>query len=65
MHNSVVRAIEEDEMMQLIGRDREVFLEALLTPPEPSASLRAAAKRHKHCRHRASATTKIAIFGYS
>ena len=47
MHNSAVRAIEEDEMMQLIGRDREVFLEALLTPPEPSTSLRAAAERHK------------------
>lgn len=47
MHNAAVRAIQEHEMMQLIGRDREVFLEALLNPPEPSASLRAAAQRYK------------------
>ena len=65
MHNAAVRAVQKHEMMQLIGRDREVFLAALLNPPEPSANLRAAAERHKHCRHRASATTKIAIFGYS
>ena len=47
MHNAAVRAIQEHEIMQLIGRDQEVFLEALLNPPEPSASLRAAAERHK------------------
>ena len=46
MHNAV-RAVQEHEMMQLIGRDREVFLEAVLNPPKPSGSLRAAAERHK------------------
>lgn len=47
MQSAAVRAIQEHEMMQLIGRDREVFLEALLNPPEPSERLRAAARRYK------------------
>lgn len=41
------RAIQEHEMMTLSVRDREVFVEALLSPPDPSDKLRAAASRHK------------------
>jgi len=47
MHNAAVRAIQEQEMMQLTGRDREVFLEALQNPPAPSEKLQQAAKRYK------------------
>ena len=47
MQNAAVRAIQEHEMMELIGRDREVFIEAILNPPEPSERLRAAAQRYK------------------
>lgn len=41
------RAIQEHEMMTLSVRDSEVFVEALLNPPEPSDKLRAAAQRYK------------------
>ncbi len=41
------RVIQEHEMMVLSVRDREVFVEALLNPPEPSDKLRAAASRYK------------------
>ncbi|GAB4195687.1 MAG: DUF1778 domain-containing protein [Coleofasciculaceae cyanobacterium] len=41
------RTIQEHEMMTLSVRDREVFVEALLNPPEPSDELRAAAQRYK------------------
>jgi uncharacterized protein (DUF1778 family) len=41
------KAIQEHEMMILSAQDREVFVKALLNPPEPSAKLRAAAQRYK------------------
>jgi uncharacterized protein (DUF1778 family) len=41
------RVIQEHEMMTLSVRDREVFVEVLLNPPEPSDRLRAAASRYK------------------
>ena len=41
------RAIKEHEMMILSVQDREVFVEALLNPPEPSDKLKAAAQRYK------------------
>lgn len=41
------RAIQEHEMMALSVRDREVFVEALLSPSEPSDKLRTAAQRYK------------------
>lgn len=41
------QAIQEHEIMILSARDRAVFVEALLNPPEPSNKLRAAAKRYK------------------
>lgn len=41
------RIIQEHEMLELIGRDREIFIDALLNPPEPSERLLEAAKRYK------------------
>lgn len=41
------RAIQEHEVWALAGRDRDVFLNALLRPPKPSVRLRAAARRYK------------------
>lgn len=41
------KAIQEHEMMILSTQDREVFVNALLNPPEPSAKLRAAARRYQ------------------
>jgi uncharacterized protein (DUF1778 family) len=41
------RAIQEHEMMILSVRDQEVFVEALLNPPNPSEKLRSAAQRYK------------------
>lgn len=47
LQNAAIEAIQKHEMMELIGRDREVFLEALINPPEPSEKLQSAAKRYK------------------
>jgi uncharacterized protein (DUF1778 family) len=41
------KTIEEYQAMKLSARDREIFIAALLNPPEPSARLKAAAKRYK------------------
>ena len=41
------RVLDEHERMVLSSRDREVFLAALLNPPEPSKRLIAAFKRHR------------------
>jgi uncharacterized protein (DUF1778 family) len=41
------RVLDEHERMVLTGADREVFLEALMNPPEPTAKLVAALKRHR------------------
>lgn len=40
-------SIQEYEIMTLSRRDQEVFVEALLNPPAPSAKLRAAAQSYK------------------
>jgi uncharacterized protein (DUF1778 family) len=41
------RAIQDQEMMVLGARDREVLVKALLHPPSPSPRLRAAYARYK------------------
>lgn len=41
------RTIQEHESWKLEGRDRQVFVDALLHPPEPSSRLRAAAARYR------------------
>ncbi|MFM6868714.1 MAG: DUF1778 domain-containing protein [Dolichospermum sp.] len=39
--------IQENEIMILSRKDQEIFVEALVNPPEPSEKLRLAAQRHK------------------
>jgi uncharacterized protein (DUF1778 family) len=45
--DAAARTIQQHEVWVLTDRDREVFVEALLHPPAPSARMRAAAKRYK------------------
>ncbi len=45
--NAANQVIQENEMMILSKQDQEIFVEALLNPPEPSAKLKAAAQRYK------------------
>ncbi|HVB58352.1 MAG TPA: DUF1778 domain-containing protein [Candidatus Acidoferrales bacterium] len=45
--DAAARAIQEHEVWTLAGRDREVFVRALLNPPAPSAHMKAAVKRYK------------------
>lgn len=45
--DAAVRTIREQEVLTLNERAREVFANALLNPPAPSARLVAAAKRYK------------------
>ena len=41
------RIVADETRMFLSGRDRNVFLDALLDPPKPSPALRKAIKRHR------------------
>jgi uncharacterized protein (DUF1778 family) len=41
------RTVQEQEIMRLSEQDRNVFVSALLNPPEPSPRLRAAVKHYK------------------
>lgn len=41
------RVLAEHERMLLVGEDRNVFLEALMTPPEPTEKLVAAMRRYR------------------
>lgn len=41
------RILEEHERMELVGADREAFLEAVLNPPEPTERLVSALRRHR------------------
>ena len=41
------RVLDEHERMVLTGADREVFLDALLDPPQPAKRLVAALRRHR------------------
>lgn len=41
------RVLEEHERMVLAGEDRDMFLAALLHPPEPTDSLVQALRRHR------------------
>lgn len=45
--DAAARTIQEHETWVLTGKDREVFVNALLNPPEPSPRMRAAAARYK------------------
>ena len=41
------RVLDEHERMVLAGADREIFLAALASPPEPTDRLVAALRRHR------------------
>jgi len=41
------RTIEEHESWTLSGRDREIFVNALLHPPAPNQAMKAAFRSHK------------------
>jgi uncharacterized protein (DUF1778 family) len=41
------RVLDEHQRMLLTGADREVFLEAVMNPPQPSKKLISALKRHR------------------
>lgn len=41
------RIVADETRIFLSGRDRKVFLDALLDPPKPSPALRKAIKRHR------------------
>jgi len=45
--DAAVRAIEQHEVWTLAGRDREIFVRALLHPPTPSRRMKAAARRYR------------------
>ncbi|MCM0590479.1 MAG: DUF1778 domain-containing protein [Gloeotrichia echinulata CP02] len=45
--NAAKQVIQEQEMMILTKQDQEVFVAALLNPPEPSTKLRDAAQRYQ------------------
>ena len=42
-----MRTVREHELLTVSGRDRQAFLDALLTPPSPNKRLREAARRYK------------------
>jgi uncharacterized protein (DUF1778 family) len=41
------KVLDDHERMMLVGADRDVFLEAVMNPPEPSERLVAALRRHR------------------
>lgn len=41
------RVLDAHERMALVGKDRDAFLDALLDPPQPTAKLVTALKRHR------------------
>jgi uncharacterized protein (DUF1778 family) len=41
------RTVREHDVLSVSGRDRELFVNALLQPPAPSRRLRQAARRYK------------------
>ena len=45
--HAAVQTIQQHEAWTLAGRDREVFVEALLRPPAPSGRMKAAARRYR------------------
>lgn len=44
---AAMRTIHDHETWTLTGRDREVFVDALLNPPAPNQRMKAAAQRYK------------------
>jgi uncharacterized protein (DUF1778 family) len=46
LHAAANEVIHSNEVIRLVGSDRDTFVNALLSPPKPSANLKAAAKRY-------------------
>ncbi len=46
------RTVREHDVLSLSGRDRDLFVRALLHPPSPSRRLRQAANRYKRASSR-------------
>jgi uncharacterized protein (DUF1778 family) len=46
-HVAAVKVIQEYDTLRLRDEDRDVFFQALLNPPEPSAHAKAAVARYK------------------
>jgi len=46
-YEAAVRVIQEYQQLHLSTNDREIFIQALLNPPAPSANLLNAAKKYK------------------
>jgi uncharacterized protein (DUF1778 family) len=44
---AAVKTIQQHNSWVLDERDRDIFVQALLNPPEPNARMKAAAKRYK------------------
>jgi uncharacterized protein (DUF1778 family) len=47
LHAEATKVIQDHEVMELVGRDREIFVSALLNPILPSGRLRKAVTRYK------------------
>ena len=47
LQEAAIRAVKESEVMELSARDREVFINALLNPPEPNDKLREGFREYK------------------
>lgn len=46
-YEAAVRVIQEYQQLHLTTNDREIFIQALLNPPSPSANLLKAVKKYK------------------
>jgi|SRR5205823_9095801 len=46
-HEAATRTIKDFETLSLFDEAREVFMQALMNPPEPNKALRAAASRYR------------------
>jgi uncharacterized protein (DUF1778 family) len=46
-HRAATETIRETEVLSLRDREREVFVNALLYPPAPTAAMREAARRYR------------------
>jgi uncharacterized protein (DUF1778 family) len=44
---AATETIHESEVLTLRGRDQEIFVNAILNPPDPSLAMKAAAARYK------------------
>jgi uncharacterized protein (DUF1778 family) len=48
LQEAASRTIREHEMMELTDQDREVFIKALLNPPQPNERLRQAVTKYRN-----------------